>query len=275
MTRISILLLILLTLTACDYSAVRIPFHLSGGNYTEASISSETIKVLNWNIHKETGESNWQRDFTAILQDKKPDIVLLQEVRLSASHTSAFLTESNLGWAFAPNVYQSKYDAYSGVLIASTVKPKLIKASLSNGLEPITSTPKAMLFTSYQLEDKNVDILVVNVHGLNFQISADKFKAQLRYIMEFLVRHEGPVIMAGDFNSWNDARLVHLRRVTQAAGLASVAYKAEAITSRFGNPLDHIFYKAADFDVVAETPAVLENIESSDHRALFVALRLK
>ena len=46
------------------------------------------------------------------------------------------------------------------------------------------------------------------------------------------------------------------------------------IETTFGNPLDYIFYSKDKFKVVEDSVDVLEEMESSDHRALFVELKL-
>lgn len=45
--------------------------------------------------------------------------------------------------------------------------------------------------------------------------------------------------------------------------------------STFGNPLDHIFFRKEQLEVITGSKDVLENIDSSDHKALFVEFKVK
>ncbi len=277
MKNLSILVL-LSSITACGYIPVRNSFEISGLNYSKPSIEGEVISLMVWNIHKEVDEPNWQREFKDKISDKKPNIVLLQEVRLNNKLRSLFRDDLNYGWVFSPNTYQGKFDAYSGVLTASQVKPSFIDSALSNGLEPFTSTPKSTVFTKYKIGNTQLNLLVINVHGINFQISLDKFKEQLRFIVEKAKKHEGPIIMAGDFNTWNMRRIGHINSLVKELGLKGVMFgeqQADYVKKMFGNPLDHIFYSQSYLRQEKNSVKVFNKLKSSDHKALFVKFSVR
>jgi endonuclease/exonuclease/phosphatase (EEP) superfamily protein YafD len=153
----------------------------------------------------------------------------------------------------------------------------MVKAALSNATEPFTKTQKAVLFTKYPISSTSLELLVVNIHGINIKIDLDGFKEQLRYIAEVVMRHDGPVILAGDFNTWSEARLDHLSKLVKEMELVKIDFgsKADYVETMFGNPLDHIFISKEKLEVIKGSQDVIVDIKSSDHSPLFVELRIR
>jgi endonuclease/exonuclease/phosphatase (EEP) superfamily protein YafD len=96
--------------------------------------------------------------------------------------------------------------------------------------------------------------------------------------------HDGPIIMAGDFNTWNQARLNLVKEMTREMKLKEVTDFPEGRTtgntgSAFWNdvlgvagdlPLDRVFF--SDFIPIA---ARVLNYDTSDHQPILVRLKLK
>jgi len=276
-TKILCVVFISVSIVACGYIPVRTPFTLSDDSYdTEANIN-DSIRILNWNIHKEGNSSEWKKVITHIVKDKEPNFILLQEVRLDEKVGDFISKELKYGWEFSPNIYQEKYDAYSGVLTASQIKPKMVESALSNGTELFSKIQKTVLFTKYPIGSPFLELLVVNIHGINFNIDLAGFKEQIRYIAEVVMRHAGPVILAGDFNTWREARLDHLSKLVKEMELVKIDFgsKADYVETMFGNPLDHIFISKGKLEVIKGSQDVIADIKSSDHSPLFVELRIR
>ncbi len=262
----------------CGHVPVRTPFILSGNYYQKQSIREDRLRILSWNIHKEVNDINWENDFIKIVRDNKnPNIILLQEVRLEKNIIEILKDDLEMGWEFAPNLYQEKYGAYSGVLTASSIKPTMVKPALSNGTEPFTKTRKPVLFTKYNLGLASFELLVVNIHGINFKVDLDEFKDQISYVAGAVMEHDGPVIMAGDFNTWSEDRLKHLYKIVKELELVKIKFgsKSDYVKTIFGNPLDHIFISKEKLEVVKGSQDVILDIKSSDHYPLFVELRIR
>ena len=69
------------------------------------------------------------------------------------------------------------------------------------------TTPKVSLITEFPLPNGK-SLLTVNVHLLNFERWGDmKISDQLEDLRSLLTNHHGPIIVAGDFNTWNEKRL--------------------------------------------------------------------
>lgn len=276
-TKILCVVFISVSIVACGYIPVRTPFTLSDDSYDKEANINDSIRILNWNIHKEGNLSEWKKVITHIVKDKKPDFILLQEVRLDGKVGDFISKDLKYGWEFSPNLYQGKYDAYSGVLTASHIKPKMVESALSNGTELFSKIQKTVLFTKYPIGSPSLELLVVNIHGININIDLDGFKEQIRYIAEVVMRHDGPVILAGDFNTWKEARLDHLSKLVKEMELVKIDFgsNADYVETMFGNPLDHIFISKEKLEVIKGSQDVIVDIKSSDHSPLFVELRIR
>jgi len=276
-TNILWVVIISVSIVACGYIPVRTPFTLSDDSYDKEAIINDSIRILIWNIYKNGNLSKWKKEITHIVKEKEPNFILLQEVRLEGNVGNFISKKLKYGWEFAPNLYQGKYDAYSGILTASHIKPKMVKPVLSNAAEPFLKTQKTVLFTKYPIGSASFELLVVNIHGINIKIDLDGFKEQLCYIAEVVMRHDGPVILAGDFNTWREARLDHLSKLVNKMGLIKIDFgsKADYAKTMFGNPLDHIFISKENLEIIKGSQDIIADIKSSDHSPLFVELRVR
>ena len=81
--------------------------------------------------------------------------------------------------------------------------------------------------------------------------------------------HQGPVVLAGDFNTWSDERMVVVNDLAQRLSLESLDYTNHNRTSVFGNALDHVFYRGLE-PVEHDTWIVT----SSDHNPTRVSFRV-
>ena len=237
---------------------------------SHTALSHNSIKILNWNVAKNTNERGWMKDFLKILRQHLPNLVSLQEVCMEVG-TEYAIGLMEMGWSFAPNFIDKHHNRYSGVLTAAHANPVARRLLLTEHYEPITKTPKVSLITEYSLLNRQQTLLVVNTHIINF-VSLDKFKHQLHEIEAAIARHIGPVIFAGDFNTWNWARGTLLQETAARLGLIQVTFSDadHQQLKRFltSPPLDYIFYRG-----LKERPfsaKVLSDIDSSDHKPMLV-----
>jgi len=249
--------------------------------FSTKSLNDSSIKVLVWNIHKEGNSRDWVEDYDKIYEDKKPDIIVLQEARLDMGLKHALLkTGKEIGWIFSSNIEERNRDTYSGVLTASKAKPYEQYSITTEGLEPVVKTPKTTLITRYQLSPSKKSLLVINIHGL-VMTNLEKYKEQIFEIVDTISGHNGPIIFAGDFNTRNKERSSFLlRELKDKLGLETVPFTKENkkgikrfVFSSF--PLDHIFYSSRELEVKKNSPDVLETIKSSDHKPLFVEFKVR
>ena len=237
---------------------------------SSTGLNCNSIKVLSWNIAKNNHNSDWNRDFLALLEQHQPDKIFLQEVRLCPIKQKIPELES-MGWSFAPNLIDTWENSYSGVLTATKSDRLNSQAKITQDREPITDTPKVSLFVEHSWD--NDTLLTINTHLINF-VETNKFKAQLAQIEAIISQHQGAVIFSGDFNTWNQSRWSILSQMTAKLGLTPVSFplfEAQKI-KRFllSPPLDYIFYRG--FKQNTASAMVIDTLSSSDHNPLLVEL---
>lgn len=237
-----------------------------------SSLNRDAIAVLSWNIAKNNYDPKWRQDFRAIIEQYRPDKIFLQEVRLRAEKPE--IPElAKMGWAFAPNFIDTSNNSYSGILIATQANRTSSQAIVTKHYEPVSDTPKVSLFTKYSLPNRAENLLAVNTHLINF-VSLSKFQAQLQEMELIIKEHQGGVILAGDFNTWNKPRWLMLSQMAARLNLTPVSFTVKDTKKiksfLFSPPLDYIFYRG--FTQKPNTAKVIDNITSSDHNPLLVEL---
>jgi endonuclease/exonuclease/phosphatase (EEP) superfamily protein YafD len=273
------LLILIIFISSCGLIPAR-GIIIEENTFSTQSLNDSSIKVLVWNIHKEGNSREWAGDYGKIYEEKKPDIIVIQEARLNTGLKHALKTGKEMGWIFSSNIEEQNHDTYSGVLTASRAKPSEQYSITTEGLEPIFKTPKTSLITTYKLMPSNKLLLVVNIHGL-VMANLEEYKAQLSEIVNNISGHKGPIIFAGDFNTRNKERLIFLLRVLKTKlDLELVPFtkedKEEIKRFLFSPiPLDHIFYSSKELELKKGSPDVLETIKSSDHKPLYVEFKVR
>ncbi|MBW4596894.1 MAG: endonuclease/exonuclease/phosphatase family protein [Brasilonema angustatum HA4187-MV1] len=241
---------------------------ISRSHVLQTELNSSSIKVLSWNIAKRNYDKIWMKDFLAILEQYKPDLVFMQEfsLKINAEHAAQL---KEMSWDFAPNFIDAHHQTYSGILTAAKISPVSCRSILTKHHEPIVKTPKVSLITEYPLSDKQETLLAINSHLINF-VDLNKFKTQLHELEFALSTHHGCVIFSGDFNTWSRKRAVLLEEAVTRLGLAPVVFAPHESKKikRFllSPPLDYIFYRG--FSEKKASAKVLDQICSSDHKPL-------
>jgi len=239
--------------------------HVAGpGGIDEAArgLSREHIAVLSWNIYKQGGEE-WQRDFRRLSRQR--DLLLLQEALLDAE-LEGELEEADYHWAMSNAFYRG--GSASGVLTASSQEALAHCSQYVS--EPIIRIPKSLLVSRYPIAGTSQNLLVANVHGINFTTGVGSYREQFAALAEVLEGHHGPVVLAGDFNSWSQSRLDVLNGLAERFGLQRVGYSAYNRKRVFRHSIDHIYYRG--LHVVR---SVSPSVTSSDHNPLLVTFRLE
>lgn len=224
-------------------------------------LDPDGISVLNWNVYKGQRD-NWVADFKRY--SHKHDVVTMQEAHLG-NDLKSMLGKEHKYWALnAAFIYQEKA---TGVMTASRVKP-----AYSCGLrtaEPFIRLPKTGLISYYPVEGMTEKLLVANIHGINFTFGVGVYKEQLEKLYSAINSHTGPVVLAGDFNTWSDERMQLVNDLAQRLSLESLDYENHNRTSFMGNALDHVFYRGLE-------PLELDTwqVASSDHNPIRVSFRV-
>src|SRR5690606_8856652 len=109
-----------------------------------------------------------------------------------------------------------------GVATGSVAKAKITRALRSPVSELGVTTPKVVLLQTFKIENRTKELMVVNVHAINF-VTNEMFRAHIEQIIKAIRAHQGPVVAAGDFNTWNEGRLKSLDQMMDAIGLTRVS----------------------------------------------------
>jgi endonuclease/exonuclease/phosphatase (EEP) superfamily protein YafD len=159
-------------------------------------------------------------------------------------------------------------DKATGVMTASRVKA--VHSCGQSTVEPFIRFPKTSLVSYYPVNGMNENLLVANIHGINFTLGVGVYKEQMEKLYDAMKRHNGPIVLAGDFNTWSDARMQIVDDLARRLSLESLDYTSHNRTLVFGNAIDHVFYRGLE---------PLEHdtwyVTSSDHNPTRVSFRVK
>jgi len=219
------------------------------------------LRVLSWNIRK-TFDAGWRDDLLRLGSDA--DLAFLQEASLSAGLGEVW-PGGPLYQAFAEGYVDTRIN--TGVMTLSTRAPAM-QCNFTR-LEPWLGTPKAAAVTEHAIAGRDERLLAINIHAVNFTLGVEDLRAQLAPLATLLERHPGPVILAGDFNTWSAARARLVDHMLRDRGLAPLAFDPDLRSRAFGRALDHIYVRG----LVAEHTEVVP-VSSSDHNPLRASLRL-
>ena len=234
---------------------------------TEQNIISGLDKTLNnteftlvsWNIYKQNKEG-WDQDLLTL--SKASDLILLQEAYLTQD-LKQFLEANTQDWDM---VSAFRYhDIHAGVMTLGKVPSQASCAQRTT--EPLLLIPKSALITYYPISNTKHSLLVANIHAINFTLGIEKYNEQLQKIKTVLARHQGPIVFAGDFNTWSDQREVALDQLIGAEelGLLKVEFVSDVAILVWGHRLDHIFFRG-----LKVINAEIIPVDSSDHYPLKV-----
>ncbi|MFC3393554.1 endonuclease/exonuclease/phosphatase family protein [Brenneria rubrifaciens] len=223
-------------------------------------LEHDVLRVMVWNIFKQQ-KMNW----LSVLQNfgRNTQLVLLQEAQ-STPELIRFATSNYLSTDQVPAVVLPQHP--SGVMTLSAAQP--IYCCPLREREPLLRLSKSALVTVYLLHDGR-QLMVINIHAVNFSFGVEVYSKQLEAIGEQLTHHRGPVIMAGDFNAWSQPRSNALYRFAKRMTLQEVGFVDDHRRKAFGRPLDFVFYR--ELDVVQSSILVTQ---ASDHNPLLVEFQL-
>ena len=226
---------------------------------SEKTLDETGFTLVSWNIYKGNKEG-WEQDL--LLLSKESDLILLQEAYLTQS-LSQFLETTGHDWEM---ISAFRYQGiHAGVMTMGFTPPQ---ASCAQRVyEPLILLPKSSLLTYYPIKNTQQTLLVANIHAINFTLGTGRFTQQLMEIKALLAQHKGPIVFAGDFNTWSDQREAVLDEIIgdEILGLLKVEFTSTVEHLVWGHRLDHIFFRG-----LKVINAEIIPVESSDHYPLKV-----
>ncbi len=247
-------------------------YFIENHEYSQKQLINKNISLLNWNIQKKNKDPLWETEFKELIEKYTPEVILLQECQFQKG-LETILHFEHYGFIFAPNFSDTFTSRHSGVLTASTANHRSVSVIRSHAFEPVIKVPKIFLSTTYALHNSSQTLLVLNIHAINF-VGYWKFISQVQQLEYSIRSHEGPVILSGDFNTWNKKRSRILDQILSACGLEKVQFNEQDAKNikkfLFNTALDHIYYKGLNI----ERSAQALKTQSSDHNPLLVQFKL-
>jgi endonuclease/exonuclease/phosphatase (EEP) superfamily protein YafD len=223
-------------------------------------LNPENIAFLNWNIYKGNGE-NWEKDLTSFAQSH--DVMTIQEATLDEELTRLLETH-DFTWIMNTAFYLNGTAAGVMTVANSTA----VHSCGFNVKEPLIRVPKSTLVSYYTIEGSNKKLLVANIHGINFTFGVSVYHQQLEKLYNAIKHHDGPMIVAGDFNSWSDDRMAEVDQLINKLALYKLEYPVNNKTHVFGNAIDHVFYRQLE-----PLNKQVWQVSSSDHNPISVNFR--
>lgn len=227
------------------------------------------IEVLVWNV-KKGDKPDFASDFRKFGEDK--DLFLIQEAYTADFFTSTINTfrdyQWELGLSFTYRLYNNEA---TGNMIGARVKPTWVKVEHTIDFEPVTATPKTTAYARYPVEGTDQEVLVISIHGINFA-NFSAFARHLDQVKAHIVSHEGPVVLAGDFNTRTKERYRELKAFARKLNLREVRMinsdiRMVAVGTR--NFLDHAFVRGFKVRHAEVHPS-----KGSDHKPMVLNLDL-
>jgi len=238
--------------------------HHSSCHFSSSSFIPNTFGVLCWNVYKKNTLNPAFKPFLErMIEEQNINILLFQEANFSNDN---HFTLPSFAFDGAANLeYREKF---YGVLTASKVNSKHAQAYLSENRESFIGPRKSLLLSTYTFEDGS-QLRILNVHAINFRENQGYHK-ELEHFLKLMINHKGPMIIAGDFNSWNKKRMQRLHDIRKKLELNTVPFKQlHKVKSFMGNHLDFIFYRGMEL----LHSGVHDNHGLSDHNPLFAQFK--
>jgi len=227
-------------------------------------LNPDQINILVWNMQKGIVDS-WENDYQQLSKGK--DILLLQEVLLDSNMGGVLDEHDDYSYHVAASFKDTWEDhIVTGVATASTASPITSSYLRSFHREPVIATPKMAMIAKYSLAGTDKTLLTANIHAINF-VSKEKHRHMLSELEALLTKHNGPMILVGDFNTWTDEKTKNLKQMVKRLGLTEVSFADDNRTRVFGNALDWVFAKELSVDFAQ----VHASVNGSDHKPIEVA----
>nr|WP_295903207.1 endonuclease/exonuclease/phosphatase family protein [uncultured Bdellovibrio sp.] len=226
------------------------------------SVAPSEFDIFVWNVYKGQKAHIFENDFRRLGEGK--DFILLQEAILDQRMPKLWKENfSSYEWHLAQSFHYKKDLTSTGVAIGSKLRPEAVDFIRAKTREFFWLTPKLTLFNEYDFAGTKA--LFVCTHVLNF-VTLGAFTNSLYEIAEKISEFKGPIVLAGDFNTWNFKRYMIMKSIFRDLNLEHLDLDDDGRVLK----LDHVFVRG--FDVVKAR--VHHTVVSSDHFPLEIRLKL-
>ena len=232
--------------------------------------TDDDLCVVSWNVHKAL-YPGLPAELVKLAGERSPHILALQEARPDLALPPGFAGHH------ATSFRRGLVGPEEGVMTLAMAPELAAHRVRSSERELGVLTPKAALITLFPLSDGR-RMCFINVHGLNFDPTGRQLSRQLEELKSMVEHLEGPLIVAGDFNTWNEPRMGAVLDLAHALDLIEVypdypgGKKGDLPTKKVRKALgldrrlhlDRLYVRG----LTPVHAAWLEHYECSDHVAL-------
>lgn len=238
---------------------------LVAGSTADAAVPAldpSQVRIASWNLHKQQ-DRGWREELLRL--SERSDLLLLQEAALTPE-LRATLDAGRYAWILASSFAFDGTDY--GVVIAARVRP--IFFCTGRAFEPLTGIPKSYLVARFRVEGRERTLEVATVHAINFTLDLAAYDQELDALGVALATHDGPIALAGDFNTWSEARERRVDALAARLGLEAVSFAPDERSRFLGRPADWAYARGAEV-LGSET----REVTASDHNPLLLSLRIR
>ena len=223
------------------------------------------FKVIVWNIFKGV-KTDLYKEFNRMCHEY--DLLILQEA-YSTKEMNAMFEKSPHHFTMASAFIYKPQNLYSGVITGSKFQHTKYEVIRGKYKEPLIDAPKLSLMSYFKIKGHKEELLVVNVHAVNFVPMSHLFE-QLDGIYNYIKKHKGPVILAGDFNAWKESSVKYLDRMAKKLALTEAKYDPDHRKRFVKKPLDYLYYRG----IKLKDAKTLNLPHLSDHNPIIAEFEL-
>lgn len=229
-----------------------------------ASLRPDYLRISVWNLCKGAGGLMFEHDYRMLCYCS--DIVIAQEALLSR-HAMGMFSANGFESVHAAS-YKRRDGLRDGVMTVSRAPmcadPQRIICKYP---EPIFKTPKAALIKKYPLSGMDESLMVINVHATLVRRKAAAIE-EMDHLLQRLPSHNGPIILAGDFNTFTPGYLRAIEGVLKRVGLNYVPIPNDPRPTT--QALDQLFCRGLDVSNIR----VDTSFRNSDHFPILAELKV-
>ena len=214
------------------------------------------VKFVIWNLWKGSGGAKFRQEFKALVEAS--DLALTQEALLTHEMIAC---SAVTGYQVVHGATYRRVDGCrDGVMtLCSAELAKAPERVISGTAEPFLKTTKASLLTYYRYGNAERETLAVaNLHSTLMRRPRTA-GLEIRRVIERLEEHDGPVIFAGDFNTFSKA---YLREIIKALKILDIEHVDILLDPRTRTgKLDQVFVRGIKINKIL----VDVSFKQSDH----------